>query len=77
MNLWAAFAPPRAPEPIPEEWLEPGLIAGQLGIGEAYCRKLINRGRTRRLPGFKKLGGRLYATVEAVKDIRPIGAFHL
>lgn len=71
MNLWAAFAPPRAPEPIPEEWLSPSEIAYRLGIGAAYCRKLIGRGLNADLPGFEKRGGRLFATVGAVAQTRP------
>jgi len=71
MNLWAAFAPPRAPEPIPEEWLSTGQLAQLLKVDQSYCRKLIRRGLRQRLPGFSKPKGRLFATVDAVKGIKP------
>lgn len=65
-----ARAPVITTEIQPEEWLEPGIIADRLGICEAHCRKLINRGRRQGLPGFKKPEGRLFATVDAVRAIR-------
>lgn len=58
-----------AAEPEAEEWLAPCQLADRLGIGEAYCRKLIKRGLANGIPGFAKRGGRLFATVEAVNEI--------
>lgn len=67
----ALAAPPR-PEPVvePDRWLEPCLIADRLGIGEAYVRRLINRGMAAGIVGCEKRGGRLFATVEAVRELR-------
>ena len=57
-------------EPAAEEWLAPCEIAGRLGIGEPHVRKLVKRGIARDLSGFAKRGGRLFATVDAVRSIR-------
>jgi hypothetical protein len=63
-------APTAGTRPIkPEEWLAPCQLAGRLGIGEPYVRKLIRRGMLEGLPGFTKEGGRLSATIRAVKAL--------
>ena len=68
--LAADDLPVRQYAPPPEAWLAPCQLADRLGIGEAYARKLIGRGIKLDLPGFEKRGGRLFATVDAVKELR-------
>lgn len=69
VSLTAVAPKPRTVE-VAEAYLQPCVIADRLGIGEAYTRKLINRGLRLDEPGFEKRGGRLFATVEAVKSLR-------
>lgn len=60
----------------PEEFLEPCVIAGRLGISEAYVRKLCSRGQILGEPGIEKPGGRWRATTEAIDKLRRVsGAF--
>lgn len=70
--LVAPVEAPRPALPIPEAWLEPGLIAYRLGIGEAYVRKLCGQALRLDLPGVRKVGGRWQATVEAIDSLRRV-----
>ena len=56
-------------EPTADEYLEPCVIADRLGLSEGYTRKLIRRGIAEGAPGFRKRGGRLLATVAAVRTV--------
>ena len=60
------------PQPIPDEWLEPSIIAYRLGIGEAYTRKLCQRGSLEGVPGVRKCGGRWQATMAAIEYLRRV-----
>lgn len=65
------------PQPsAPEQWLEPCVLAYRLGIGEAYVRRLCQRGLKQGSPGVRKDGGRWQATADAIKTLRRVsGAF--
>ena len=68
--LAADDLPVRQYAPPHEAWLAPCQLSERLGLGQPYIRKLIWRGLNQELPGFKREGGRLFATAEAVKEIR-------
>lgn len=61
---------PAMPHPEPEEFLPPCLLAGRLGVGEAYARKLCERGLKLGVVGVERRGGRWVATVEALSAVR-------
>ena len=69
--LLAADAPPMEARSKlnHEDWLMPGIIAYRLGVGEPQIQKLIERGIKRNEPEFEKIGGRLFATIEAVRRL--------
>jgi hypothetical protein len=68
----AGLAAPAPLEPVPEEWLEPCVIAGRLGLGERYVRRLMERGLKEGHPGVRKPAGRWQGTVAAILDLRPV-----
>lgn len=68
--LTAPASAPRPVVPIAEAFLQPCVLADRLGISEAHTRKIIGRGLKLDEPGFEKRGGRLFATVDAVKALR-------
>nr|WP_166177012.1 hypothetical protein [Altererythrobacter segetis] len=59
-------------EPEPEEWLEPSVIAYRLGIGEAYVRRLCDRGLDAGDAGVRRVGGRWLATADAIDGLRRV-----